>query len=116
MNLARPLAYADDFLQGGPEPTTQAFHALLILAGPSGLHPKLDTCAVYSVDASAAASVASQLGGRHAPDGLLAAGTPVGIPTFQADRCATRACHLMEDLIALPLADKYRWLLLHGSL
>jgi hypothetical protein len=83
MNLARPLAYADDnFLQGAPEPTTQAFHALLTLAGPLGLHPKLDKCAVYSVDTRAAASVASQLGVRHAPDGLLAAGTPVGTPTF----------------------------------
>jgi hypothetical protein len=75
------LAYADDnFLQGAPEPTTQAFHALLTLAGPLGLHPKLDKCAVYSVDAGAAASVATQLGVRHGPDCLLAAGTPVGNP------------------------------------
>jgi hypothetical protein len=120
MNLARPLAYADDnFLQGAPEPTTRAFHALLTLAGPLGFHPKLDKCAVYSVDAGAAAAVASQLGVRHAPDGLLAAGTPVGTPTFQADhadRCAAHTCHLMEDLKAIPLADQDRWLLLHGSL
>jgi hypothetical protein len=62
------------------------------------------------------AAVASQLGVRHAPDGLLAAQTPVGTPTFQADRCAAHACHLMEDLTALPLADQDHWLLLHGSL
>jgi hypothetical protein len=68
MNLTRPLAYADDsFLQGGPEPTAQAFHALLTLAGPLGLHPKLDKCAVYSADAGAAAAVVSQLGVRHVP-------------------------------------------------
>jgi hypothetical protein len=112
MNLARPLAYADDnLLQGAPEPTMRAFHALLTLAGPLGLHPKADKCAVYSVDAGAAAAVVSQLGVRHAPDGLLAEGTPVGTPSFQADHadhCAAHACHLMEDLTALPLADQDR--------
>jgi hypothetical protein len=81
MNLARPLAYADNnFLQGAPEPTTQAFQALLTLAGPLGFHPKADECAVYSVDARATASVASQLGVRHGPDGLLAPGRHPNVP------------------------------------
>jgi hypothetical protein len=119
MILARPLeddnwainmAYADDnFLQGSPEPTTlQTFHSLLTLAGSLGLHPQLDKFAVYSAEAGAAASIAGQLGVHHAPDSLLAAGTPVGTPAFQAahaDRCAAHVCHLMEDLEAPPLAD-----------
>jgi hypothetical protein len=68
INLARPLAYADDsFLQEAPEPTVQDFHALLTLAGPFGLHPQLNKYAVYSADASAAASVAGQLSVHHAP-------------------------------------------------
>jgi hypothetical protein len=108
-----------DFLQGGPELTVQALHALLTLPGPFGLPPQLDKCAVYSADARAAASIPGQLGMHHAPDGLLAAGTPVGTPAFQeahADRCVAHACHLMEDLEALPLAHPDRWLLLHSSL
>jgi hypothetical protein len=65
-------------------------------------------------------SVAGQLGVRHAPDGLLvSAGTPVGTPAYQAaqaDRCADRACSLMDDLHVLLLADQDRWILLQGSL
>jgi hypothetical protein len=35
MDLARPLAYTDhNFLQGAPEPTLRAFHALVALAEP----------------------------------------------------------------------------------
>jgi hypothetical protein len=124
MDLARPLAYADDtFLQGAPAPTMQAFVALTALAAPLGLHTQPAKSAVYSTDGAAAASVAGHLGVRHAPDGLLAAGTPagtpVGTPAFQtthADSCAAHACYLMEELLALPLGDQDRWLSLQGSL
>jgi hypothetical protein len=48
MDLARPLAYADDtFLQGAPAPTMQAFTAL---AAPLGLHMQPAKCAAYSTD------------------------------------------------------------------
>jgi hypothetical protein len=76
-------------------------------------------CAVYSEDTAAAASVATALSMHHAPDGLLAAGTPVGTAAFEAasaSTCADRACSLMDRMQALHLADKDRWLLLHGSL
>jgi hypothetical protein len=56
---------------------------------------------------------------RHAPKGLLAAETPIGTPSFQnanAESCATRACPLMDELLALPMGDQDRWLFLHGSL
>jgi hypothetical protein len=56
---------------------------------------------------------------RHAPEGLLAAGTTVGTPalkTAKAESCASRACHLMDELLALPLGDQDRWRVLHGSL
>jgi hypothetical protein len=72
MDLARPLEYADDsFLQGAPKSTVQAFHALLTLAGPFGLHPQLDKFAVYSADAGAATSVVGKLGAQHAPMAFL---------------------------------------------
>jgi hypothetical protein len=120
MDLARPLAYAaDPFLQSAPEPTIRAFHALVTLAEPLGLQVQLAKCAVYFADTRAVTSVASQLCVRHAPDGLLAAGTPVGTPAYQAaqaDHCTDRACILMDDFHALPLADQDRWILLQGSL
>jgi hypothetical protein len=122
MGLARPLACAfDTFLQGapGPVPTMQAFAALTALAAPLGLHSQPAKCAIHSGDHAAATAVAGQLGVRHAPDGLLAAGTPNGTPSFQtanAESCATLACHLMDELLALPLGDQDRLLVLHGSL
>jgi hypothetical protein len=97
----------------------RAYHALVALAEPLGLQAQLGKCAVYSVDTRSTTSVAGQLGMRRAPDGLLAAGTPVGTPAYQAaqaDRCADRACSLMDDLHALPSVDLDRWILLQGSL
>jgi hypothetical protein len=120
MHPARPLAYADDtFLQGAPGPTMQAYQALTALAAPLGLHAQQTRGAVYSADDAAAAHIARHLKVRHAREGLLAAGTPVGTPAFQvarADICADHACQLLDKLQVLPLADQDRWLLLHGSL
>jgi hypothetical protein len=56
---------------------------------------------------------------HHAPDGLLAKGTPAGTAAFEAASTSTRAdraCSLIDRMQALPLADQDRWLLLHGSL
>jgi hypothetical protein len=120
MHPARPLAYADDtFLQGAQGPTMQAYQALTALAAPLGLHAQQTKGAVYSEDNAAAAHTARHLKVRHAREGLLAAGTQVGTPTFQAARadfCADHACQLLDELQVLPLADQDRWLLLHGSL
>jgi hypothetical protein len=85
MQLARSLAFADNaFLEGALEPTMQAFAAFTALAAPLGLHAQQAKSAVYSEDAAAAAFVTGHLGLRLAPDRLLAAGTPVGCPAFQA--------------------------------
>jgi hypothetical protein len=120
MHLARPVAFADDtFLQGSQAPTTRAFHAMTALAAPLGLRAQPGKCAVYSEDTATAASVAAALGMHHAPEGLLAAGTPVGTTAFEAASaatCADKACTLMDRMQALPLADQDRWLLLHSSL
>jgi hypothetical protein len=120
MGLARPVTFADDtFLQGAQAPTMRAFHALTALAAPLGLRAQPVKCAVYSEDTAAAVSVAAALGMHHAPDGLLASGTPFGTTAFEAASaaiCADKACTLMDRMQALPLADQDRWLLLHGSL
>jgi hypothetical protein len=96
-----------------------AYAALTSLAEPLGLRAQPAKSAVYSANAAAAASVATRLSVHLAPDGLLAAGTPVGTPAFQAANavaCASHAFSLMDEMQALPLADQDRWLLLHGSL
>jgi hypothetical protein len=115
MGLARPLAYTDDtFRQGAPAPTVRAFATLMALAAPLGHHSQPCKCAVHSGDHTAANAVAGQLS-----VGLLAAGTPIGTPAFQtanAESCATQACHLMYELLALSLGDQDGWLLLHRSL
>jgi hypothetical protein len=60
MDLAQPLAYADDtFLQGAPAPTMQAFAAF---APPLALHVQSAKCTVYSADCAFTALVASLLG------------------------------------------------------
>jgi hypothetical protein len=97
----------------------RAFYALTALAAPLGLRAQPVKCAVYFEDTAAAASVAPALGMHHAPEGLLAAGTPVGSTAFEAASaatCADKACTLMDRMQALPLADQDQWLLLHGSL
>jgi hypothetical protein len=101
--------------------TTEIFAAaLMALAAPLGLHCQPTKFAVHSADHATATADAGQLGVRHAPEGLPAAGTPpLAPPAFQtgnAESCATQACHLMDELLAIPLGDQDRWLVLHGSL
>jgi hypothetical protein len=83
------------------------FHALTALTAgaPLGLRAQLVKCTVYSEDTAAAASVAAALGMHHAPDGLLAMGTPVGTTAFEAASvatCADNACTLTDRMQALP--------------
>jgi hypothetical protein len=51
------------------------------------------------------------LGIQHAVRGIFAAGTPVGEAAFvvaHAQECASKACHLMDALDALPLSARDR--------
>jgi hypothetical protein len=120
MGLAQPLAYADDtFLQGAPAPTMRALdcHPHCPCRFPWPPLPARQVCC--PLRGPRRCHVACQLGARHAREGLLTAGTPIGTPFFQTaniESCATRACHLMDELLALPLGDQDCWLVLHGSL
>jgi hypothetical protein len=88
-------------------PCMQTFAAL---TARLGLHAQPAKSSVLSEEAEAAvASVAGHLGLRGAPDGLLAAGTLVAPPAFQAagaGACADHSCQLMDELQALPPADQ----------
>jgi hypothetical protein len=120
LHFARPLAFADNtFLQGAPALALEAFDTLLQLAAPLGLQVALANCSLYSIDAPAAASDMETLNNSQAQDGLRAAGTAVGSPSFEAAKansCADSACALVDELAILPLGEQHQWLVLHGSL
>ena len=76
------VAYADDvFPLGAPTALPVAYRAFPARAKAIGLHARPAQCTVYS-PASDVSPVATQLGVTHAPDGLVAAGTPVGTDPF----------------------------------
>jgi hypothetical protein len=120
LDRARPLAYADDiFLQGTQGGVEAAFPVVCDVLEPLGLQVTLPKCAAYSAAEANGAAVSEALGIQHAVGGITATGTPVGEAAFvatQAQECASKACHLMNTLDALPLPAQNRWLLLQGSL
>jgi hypothetical protein len=83
----------------------QAFAALTALAASLSLHSQPAKCRRLVCQPP-----------EHAPPyGLLATSTPA-LRTVHAGSCASCACFLMEELLALPLGDQDSWLMLHGSL
>jgi hypothetical protein len=65
-------------LQGPPEAVVEAFRLLVSTTAPIGLTPSLLKCAAYAQSAATGLAVASDLGIAHRPEGLVAAGTPLG--------------------------------------
>jgi hypothetical protein len=82
--LALLVAYADHTFLQGPPADIVTFRCLVDLAQRVGLHfsESVPRHAAYSSDPAIAAALAEELGIRHARDGLLAAGTPVGAATL----------------------------------
>ena len=115
-------AFHDDAaLAGQPPDVCTAVQVLKDATQPLGLQMRLPKCAVYSEDSQRAASVAQQLGMRHATDGIVAAGSPIGTDAFVVDyvrqrtdavRKAVRRLRELEDY--LPAQDAF--LLLRSSL
>jgi hypothetical protein len=115
LQLAWPLAYADDtFLQGPPVPVTEAFRTRVQLATSLGFHVALGKCIVCSAGAAVAATlVAEAVHVAQAQDGLLVAGSAVSTPAFEAAKaniCADKACTLKDVLRSL--GDQNRCLIL----
>jgi Reverse transcriptase (RNA-dependent DNA polymerase) len=115
------VAIADDITVQGPADRVRA--ALGILLGPDGfpslrLTPALAKCAVYSPRGPAAA-LAEEFGMRHAADGIVFGGTPIGANAFCAEfvsRCADAACCSVDTLMSLELPLQSQLLLLRSSL
>jgi hypothetical protein len=69
------VAYANDVHS---EAAIEAFWLLVTATAPIGLAPFLYKCAVHAQSAATSSAVFSALGVTHRPEGLIAAGTPLG--------------------------------------
>jgi hypothetical protein len=111
----RVVAYADDVhLQGPPEAAIEAFRLLVTATAPIGLAPSLPKCAVYAQSAATGLAVASALGIAHRPEGLVAAGRPLGLDAFVETDARSRAetvASLVTALASLPLGKQDKFLL-----
>jgi hypothetical protein len=116
----RVVSYADDaHLQGPPEAAIEAFRPLVTATAPIGLTPSLPKCAAYAQSASTGLAVASALGIAHRPEGLVAAGTPLGSDAFVETDTRSRAktvAGLVTALATLPLGRQDKFFLLRSSL
>jgi hypothetical protein len=116
----RVVAYADDVhLQGPPEAAVEAFRLLVSTTAPIGLTPSLSKCAAYAQSAATGLAVASDLGIAHRPEGLVAAGTPLGSDAFVETDARSRAetvASLVTAIASLPLGKQDKFLLLRSSL
>ncbi len=122
--LADTLGYADDSNtviteQGAP----QVFQTITQEYARIGLDVQPTKTTVWSRDGDAAARVATSLGVRHSPDGVVCCGCPIGTPEFvaqyvqaKADECAADLAKLLA--MDLPKQDKLlllRWSLQHRT-
>ena len=116
----RAVAYADDtFLVGSADTVTAAFPTMCSEGADLGLAVQLAKCEAYSGAREHAERVASTLGVKHAADGLLVAGMPVGTAAFirgHADAAATATEGLIDTLMRLPLPAQCTFAVLRQSL
>jgi hypothetical protein len=115
------VAIADDvYLQGLHAALRSAFG---LLNGPGGVaavglalsSPK---CALYGLDPAADGALAAELGVRHAPDGLVVVGSPIGPAAFQSAFVSAQAdetCRSIDALEQLVLPAQSVLLLLRRS-
>ena len=75
----------DAALHGEPADIRASLDVLAERTAPLGLLLRRDKCAVYSPSTEAASELAADLGMRHAADGIVAAGSPVGDDAFVRD-------------------------------
>jgi hypothetical protein len=72
----------DAALHGAPADVEASFLKLQELTEPLGMRIRRDKTAAYSRNAAAAAQTAQRLGVRHATDGIVTAGSPIGDAEF----------------------------------
>ena len=98
----QPIAYSDETYQiGPPEDLAGAFHTLTHAGAGINLRPSLHKCKVYGTPGTAAfnaaRTVAQTLNIPHAEQGFIAAGTPIGPPSYVTQHVSAQA----DDMIAL---------------
>ena len=124
---ANLLAYMDDtYAHGRPSALPGAITALQAAGAKVGLELVPQKCQVYGhPDAqgcnAAAASVAAQLGFRHADTGFIACGTPIGTDEYirrHVEEKVGETTRLVDALCALPdpLTIQDKFVVLHYSL
>jgi hypothetical protein len=116
----RVAAYADDVhLQSLPEAAIEAFRLLVTATSTIGLAPSLPKCVAYAQSAATGSAVTSALGVTLRPEGLVAAGMPLGSDAFveaDARSWAKTVAGLVTALASLPLGRQDKFLLLRSSL
>jgi hypothetical protein len=102
-----------------PEAAIKAFRLLVTATAPIGLTPSLPKCAAYAQSAAIGLAVAFALGIAHRPEGLVAAGMPLGSNAFAEADARSRAetvASLVTALASLPLGKQDKFLLLRSFL
>ena len=117
---APPLAYLDDnTLVGEPHAAIAATSNLLAACAPRGQLPRLRKCEVSGSDPELVEQTAAALQFTARPNGMLTAGTPVGMDAFKEQHCLSmtgKACAHIDKLMLLPVPVQGKLLLLRKSL
>ena len=116
------VAYLDDvYIIAKPAVAEAAFGAFTGGQGvrAAGMSVEVGKCAVHGGPPGEAAAMAARIGVRHAPDGIVAVGTPIGTDVFVEASVTARAAGIIADVervMELPLTRQTRWTLLRASL
>lgn len=91
------------------------------LTAPLGLKQRPEKCLAYSTKSDTAAALAVSIGATHAPDGIVAAGAPLGDAAFTAHFVRERTVAIRSAVQSLRVVQLYldaqnaflllRWLL-----
>jgi hypothetical protein len=116
------IAYLDDVCLRGPaDGVSGAYVHLLGSAGNVGLHLQATKCTEFSSTSTSAHSIGKGHGLTENTEGIVAAGCPVGKPSFVEEESgksaiATKVVALAEKLMSLDLLMQDPLLLLRKSL
>jgi hypothetical protein len=119
-NGVRVIAYLDDcFLQGTVEDVHNAYVDLTGESGKVGLPLQPEKCCAYSTNKNVAERFGQLVGCKVSTDGIVAAGCPIGKPSFvteEAVKCAQKVVALVQKLNDTELPAQDKLLLLRKSL
>lgn len=116
----RVTGYLDDgFLQGTVNNLVNAYFDLESESGKAGLFLQKDKCTAYSANESNVKEFSRLVGCKASTDGIVAAGCPIGKPSFvtgEAIKSANKVVALVQKLNDIELSAQDKLLLLRKSL